>query len=428
MTDTGLPPTELRSGELLAGKYRLVRPLAIGGMGQVWAARNLTTDADVAAKILLPTHASAEGLARFRREARATGALSHRAIVRVFDLIELDPARGSLVMVMELLRGQTLCDRLEHMGVLSVEETLSIVFPLLSGLAHAHGLGIVHRDLKPENIFLALEPDGQRLPKIVDFGISKLIREHPITLDGQIVGTVNYMSPEQTTGGEVDARSDVFSLAILLYECLSGRNPFEGPHEGACGIPNFMSVLEMDPRPLDGIPPALWYVIRRALAKNVDERFPSADDFARSLAAAAPALCAPPDICSATTTMATTPRVRSPLLSRGLAAGAILTLVSSLAFISPTNADSAPREQHAEEVGASTHAKHVAATSDRIRPSPEPAADAAFSTSNEQAFASAGIAENDPGRQLVGASSIATRRHTLRAVGRRAGLVRDPGF
>jgi serine/threonine protein kinase len=183
-SDSRPAPSVLRAGEVLAGKYLLITPLAVGGMGQVWTARNLTTDAEVAAKVILPAHASPEGLARFRREARATASLSHRAIVRVFDLIELDPARGSLVMVMELLRGQTLCHRLEHMGSLSVPETLELAFPLLSALTHAHGLGIVHRDVKPENVFLALEPDGQRLPKIVDFGISKLVREHPITLDG----------------------------------------------------------------------------------------------------------------------------------------------------------------------------------------------------------------------------------------------------
>src|SRR5262249_44503645 len=144
-------------------------------------------------------------------------------IVRVFDLVELDKEQGSLLMVMELLRGHTLAAKIHQQTRLSVEETLDISLPILSALEHAHGVGLVHRDLKPENIFLAIEPDGQVLPKLLDFGISKAREplDSVITHDGELVGTPCYMSPEQATGrANVDARSDIFSAGILLYEML----------------------------------------------------------------------------------------------------------------------------------------------------------------------------------------------------------------
>ncbi len=253
------------AGDVLGGKYRLLTPVASGGMGRVWIARNLTTDAEVAAKILLPSSAaSPDALARFRREAKATAALSHRAIVRVFDFIEVAPGQGPLVMIMELLRGQTLARRIHHLGALSLEETFQVAFPLLSALSHAHRLGIVHRDLKPENVILALEPDGRRLPKIVDFGISKLLREQPITLDGQIMGTLHYMSPEQTRGEPIDERTDVFSLGVILYECLSGRNPFAPTRPCSVPLDDLLSVLQVEPAPLENVPPPVWRVVARA--------------------------------------------------------------------------------------------------------------------------------------------------------------------
>jgi serine/threonine-protein kinase len=280
---------DLRSGDILGGKYELIQPLGVGGMGTVWTACNLITGAQVAAKVLLLAHAiSPDGVIRFRREAQATAALSHRAIVCVFDLIEIDPARGSLVMIMERLRGHTLAREIESLGCLSVQATLEVVFPILSALSLAHGLGIVHRDLKPENIFLALEPDGQRQPKILDFGISKLLWQHPITLDGYIVGTPGYMSPEQTLGIGVDTRSDLFSVGILLYECLSGRSPFHNPFMGATLPRDLMSLFEVEARPLEQIPAALWDVIRRALARRVTDRFDSAVDLADALRRAVP--------------------------------------------------------------------------------------------------------------------------------------------
>jgi len=194
---------ELRPGLMLAGKYLLSRQIGIGGMGQVWVARNESMGADVAVKVLLPERAaSKDALERFRREANATAQLTHRGIIRVFDVVELDEEQGSVLMVMELLRGHTLAAKIHQQVRLGVEETLEILLPILSALEHAHGVGFVHRDLKPENIFLAIEPDGQMLPKLLDFGISKMRQPsvHSITGDGELVGTPCYMSPEQGVG------------------------------------------------------------------------------------------------------------------------------------------------------------------------------------------------------------------------------------
>ena len=281
----------LRSGEILGGKYLLVARLAAGGMGQIWTARNLATGGEVAVKALLPERASTESLLRLRREAQATAALCHRAIVRVFDLVELNPERGSLAMVMERLRGHTLAREIALNGPLTIEDTLAIAYPLLSALSHAHAAGVIHRDLKPENVFLAREPDGQQIPKIVDFGISKHLRASPITMDGEIVGTFSYMSPEQTSGAEVDERSDIFSMGILLYECLAGKNPFVDRSTKERDLKSLMAVFDVAPRPIENVPAGLWDVIRCALAMRPAARFATAADLTDALAAAVPSHC-----------------------------------------------------------------------------------------------------------------------------------------
>ncbi len=279
----------LQPGALIANKYRLLRPAGFGGMGAVWVARNESTNADVAVKVLLadPDGAGGEANLRFRREAHAAAQLYHRGIVRIFDLVELTGNdQGTLVMVMELLRGETLAHLIDTRKTFSLEETLSLILPLLSALAHAHHAGIVHRDLKPDNVFLAVDPDGHVIPKILDFGISKLSTPQApkITTDGAMLGTPNYMSPEQARGSaSVDARSDVFAAGILLYEMLAGQSPFaSGSYHSVIA-----AILERDPPPLTNVPPEIWRVIRRALDKVAAIRFADASELASALKHAA---------------------------------------------------------------------------------------------------------------------------------------------
>lgn len=277
------PEADLRAGSLISEKYRLLRPAGFGGMSAVWVARNESTGAEVAVKVLLSKGAEPEATERFRREAYAAAQLSHRGIVRVFDLIALGPPHaGSLAMVMEFLRGETLSARLDRHSVFSTQETLDIILPLLSALGYAHRAGIVHRDLKPDNVFLAVDPDGHMTPKILDFGISKLTAaEVPsITTDGAMLGTPNYMSPEQARGSaQIDARSDIFTVGILLYELLGGKNPFDQPSYHSV----VAAILERDPSPLENIPYPLWAVLQRALQKRPERRYRTADELAKAL-------------------------------------------------------------------------------------------------------------------------------------------------
>ena len=287
------------AGALLARKYRLTRPAGFGGMAQLWVATNEATGADVCIKILVVPESEDEDVAeRFRREAYAAARLSHRAIVRIFDLVELTAdgevlVRGTpaaLAIVMELLHGETLAELILRKEQLDLDETIDLALPIISALAHAHRAGVVHRDLKPENIFLATDPDGHVIPKVLDFGVSKLAPEAmpqtpgasappPITLDGVMVGTPSFMSPEQARGSRhVDARSDVFSLGILVYVMLAGRNPFDGE--------NFHSVLQAI---LHVAPPPLpragdvWNVLERALSKDAAARYADAGELGAAL-------------------------------------------------------------------------------------------------------------------------------------------------
>jgi len=226
-----------------------------------------------------------DALERFRREAQATASLWHRGIVRAFDLVELDREKGSLLMVMELLHGHTLAQRLERAGRLSLSETLQVIVPILSALDHAHRVGVVHRDLKPDNVFLAMDPDGEVIPKLVDFGISKMRHSSTsITARGALIGTPYYMSPEQVRGDAIDGRSDVFAVGILFYECLSGTPPFLGQtlHDV------MRAVAEVDPAPLPDLPAGLGPVIARALAKRAEDRYATAAEFAAAIVAAVP--------------------------------------------------------------------------------------------------------------------------------------------
>ncbi|NOU33576.1 MAG: serine/threonine protein kinase [Polyangiaceae bacterium] len=264
-------------GSTLAGKFRLQAPIGSGGMGVVWVARNETTHSDVAIKVLERGYRKDAG-ERFRQEARIGAMLAHRNVVRIFDLVE--ERDGALVLVMERLRGQTLADVLTARGPLSARCAVALAVGVLDALTHAHAQGFVHRDIKPANVFLSVESDGVLIPKVLDFGIARASRRKaPITSDGLLLGTPEYMSPEQVRGMPVDERSDVFAVGTVLYEMLVGTSPFAADSVNQA----LVATLERNVERPEGVELALWAVLEKALAKRREDRFPTARAFSMAL-------------------------------------------------------------------------------------------------------------------------------------------------
>ncbi len=257
--------------------FKIVEKLGEGGMGAVYKARDLKLERLVALK-LLPSHLSAdeEAKKRFIREAKAASALEHPAICTIYEIDELPD--GQMLMAMAFYEGESLRERMKE-GLLDVDEAVEIAGRVAAGLAKAHEKGIVHRDIKPANIIIT--DDGEL--KILDFGVAKLAGQTVLTMAGSLLGTVAYMSPEQVNGQEVDARSDIFSMGVVLYEMLTGKHPFSAEHEMAM----VYRIVNEDPRPLEdlrpGLPPHLQELIDRALKKKRDERLPSMSDFLAAL-------------------------------------------------------------------------------------------------------------------------------------------------
>jgi hypothetical protein len=276
----------LAPGARIGRKLEILRPLGEGGMGTLWVARNLTTHAEVAIKVLRArgdddADADAHMAQRFRHEARLGAMLAHRNITRVFDLLEDED--GSLVLVMELLRGETLQAFCETRRTLPGTEAVAIIAPILRALQYAHEHGVVHRDIKPSNIFLHVDPDGHATPKLLDFGIAKMRDSSIKTRAGDVLGTPSYMSPEQVRASEqIDGRSDLFSVGALLYTIISGDNPFRTDAPSA----TLARVLELEVDPDPSIEPRLWLEIQRALSKQPYERHASAAALADALCSA----------------------------------------------------------------------------------------------------------------------------------------------
>jgi serine/threonine-protein kinase len=282
-----------RIGCVIGEKYRLVRLLGAGGMGAVYEARNTWTRRGVAIKILRSELLADHDLVRrFVQEAQTTTQIAHPNIVDILDLGQ-DRATGDFYMVQELLGGLDLRERMDQSPPLSVGESLGIVVPVMRALVAAHACNIVHRDIKPENVFLARGPDGKVTPKLIDFGISKILASgastsQSHTVAGTVVGTPAYMSPEQVRGSPIDVRSDVWGLGALLYEVLAGQPIFTATTPQMVAI----KIMTQSPEPLTkllpGIAPALAAAVQRALEREPDDRFAGMQEFLDAVLAVVP--------------------------------------------------------------------------------------------------------------------------------------------
>jgi len=268
---------------VLERRYRLDKLIGKGGMAAVYEARDMRLERRVAVKIMLGRAFGHPSLVRrFGREARAAARLAHRNIVRIYDFGALEG--GGAYLVMERLEGVTLRAELDRVAVLSPADAGVWFDQILSGLAEAHEHGIVHRDLKPENV-MAQEDDSGRVVKILDFGLAKAHADAGIsgtlTVEGAVMGTAGYMSPEQILGREADQRSDLFSVGVMIVEALVGRRPFDGGNYAEVA----RAVLESDFRWPDRASEAedLNAILQTCLAKEPARRFASAAALRRAL-------------------------------------------------------------------------------------------------------------------------------------------------
>ena len=270
-------------GTILAGKYRIERMIGEGGMGVVVAATHLHLGTQVALKFLLQDMAMNQQMAeRFLREARASALLKSEHVCRVSDVGMLD--NGAPYIVMELLQGHDLASMLRHHGPMPISTAAEYILQALHAMAEAHAAGIVHRDLKPGNLFWSQRPDGSALIKVLDFGIAKTAGSvnFSLTQTSSVMGSPGYMSPEQLKSSkEVDARSDIWSIGVVLYELVSARTPFAGE-----SITELALRVAMDPTPpLPGnFPPQFQAVISRCLEKDPSRRFQDVAELAAALA------------------------------------------------------------------------------------------------------------------------------------------------
>lgn len=251
------------SGITLGGRFQLTDRIAIGGMGEVWKAQDKVLGRLVAIKILKEEYTGDAGfLERFRAEARHTALLSHPGIANVFDYGE---EAGSAYLVMELVPGVPLSTIIERERVLSPDRTLSIIGQTARGLAAAHAQGLVHRDIKPGNLLIT--PDGR--VKITDFGIARLADQVPLTATGQVMGTAQYLAPEQATGQTATGSSDIYSLGVIGYECVAGSRPFSGESQVAIAL----AQVNDEPPPLsETLPAPVRALLMSMLAKSPQDR------------------------------------------------------------------------------------------------------------------------------------------------------------
>ena len=266
-------------GTTVADRYEVISQLGMGGMAKVYKAKDLNLGRDVALKVLLESVSSdPEFRERFRREARASAALSHPNIVQVYDFFE---AGKDVFIVMELVDGRDLRDYLQERGRLSVDEAVRITLDVLSALEFAHSRGVVHRDISARNVMLSR--DGS--VKVADFGIARIVGERTLTQDGELIGSVQYISPEQASGGHATPAADIYSTGVLLYEMLTGELPFSSDNVVKLAL---MHVQTPAPKPsatCPEIPEALDTIVLKAMAKSPAQRYRTAAEMTAALLA-----------------------------------------------------------------------------------------------------------------------------------------------
>jgi serine/threonine protein kinase len=269
----------MSAGDVIAGRYELVELIGRGGMSSVWKAHDRLLDRTIAIKLLHEQFTQDEEyVERFRREARSVAQLSHPNIVTVIDRGEDE---GRQYIVFEYVEGENLKQLIERSGPLPVRDALLLTLQMARALGFAHERGLIHRDVKPQNVLL--NEDGQ--PKMTDFGIARSVDVEGVTVTGTVLGTSEYIAPEQARGQRVDALTDVYSLGVLLYELLAGRVPFQGESFVAIALRHVNepapSVLELRP----DCPPRVGLAVERAMAKRPEQRFGSMNEFCAELQA-----------------------------------------------------------------------------------------------------------------------------------------------
>ncbi|MCI2422299.1 serine/threonine protein kinase [Saccharopolyspora sp. K220] len=273
----------LTSGQLLADRYRLGQRIAVGGMGEVWQAVDVRLDRTVAIKVLkAELCGDAEFLHRFRTEARTTASLNHPGIAAVHDYGETaaipDGPEDTAYLVMELVEGEPLAAILAREGRINTDHTLDMLEQAGRALQAAHERGLVHRDVKPGNILIT--PEGK--VKLTDFGIAKAADAAPVTRSGMVMGTAHYIAPEQALGNDATPSSDVYSLAVVGYECLMGHRPFLSENAVTVAM---MHIREIAPPLPPDVPPGVRALIEATLAKDPRRRYADGGEFANAVAA-----------------------------------------------------------------------------------------------------------------------------------------------
>jgi serine/threonine protein kinase len=266
-----IPKDDLAPGAVFAERYQIVEELGGGGMGNVFRAVDKKLNEEVALKLIRPEIALDKAtLERFHNELKVARKISQRHVGRMYELME---ANGRHFITMEYVAGQDLRALTRQTGRLTISKAVSIAVEVCEGLAEAHRLGVIHRDLKPSNIII----DKQGNARIMDFGIARSIHGKSLTGEGIIIGTPEYMSPEQVEGKDVDQRSDIYSLGIILFEMVTGRVPFEGDTPFTIGVKH-KSEKPQNPKILNPqIPDDLGRLILKCLAKDREARYPSAE-------------------------------------------------------------------------------------------------------------------------------------------------------